>query len=241
MRDRLGVLARALAVVSVLGALGAAATAGVVQATEEAADRDRTGPEEELDLDGWATVTGPADAAGEAAAYRVPAGGDWERQSATYVVSYRDAADQPYATGRAPAFYYGNDCSDGSTRMPGGWAVLARPEAGTDAAARAAVASSSARRWARGFGTGPDDEVAPISDPELEEIELADGTEATSARVELDMSVFDGACLGDEAEVTAIAYVSGTQVKTLVVARYLGVDGAIGDEEYAAVLASLEP
>lgn len=218
--DRLRSVAVVLALVSVLAGLGAAGTAAVVQAREEHDDT------------GWTTVRGVG-----TASYRVPGGADWDVQSASDPVSYRDADERPYVSGHAASFYFGNDCSSGGTRMAGAWAVLGDVERGTDAEA---FAAESARRWARGYGEGRTSD-ARATEPEVEGTELLDGTEAAVATVWLDLSRFTEPCFEDAAELTVVAYEQDGEIRSLAVARYLGITGGLGDGDYAAIVASLAP
>lgn len=247
--DRLRGLAVVLAVLSVLGAVGVAVTAGVVQSGEET-DRsgtlnrtdepgsDPTGVDVDPghDYSGWRLVVGKGGGTGSAT-YRIPADPAWEPQTAADPVSYRGADEQPYVSGHAASFYYGNDCSEDGQRVPAAWAVLGDPERGGDLSS---VAQQSARLWARGLGTGEDSQ-APVEEADPVATTLADGTPAVRVRIDLDMAVFDSACFDDAAELTVVAFEEGSSVKSLVVARYLEVSGGVGDEEYAAILDSLDP
>lgn len=234
--DRLRGLAVLLALLSVLGAAGVAATVAVVrwgEGSDRSGARDRSDPDH--DYAGWRLVVGKG--AGTASAtYKIPAGPAWELQTAADPVSYRDAAERPYVSGHAASFYYGNDCSDAGKRVPAAWAVLGDAERGN----LSTVAQRSARLWARGLGSGEGTQ-APVEEGEPAETTLADGTPAVRVGVDLDMSVFDSKCFEDDAELTVVAFAEGRRVKTLVVARYLGVAGGVGDREYAAILGSLDP
>jgi hypothetical protein len=55
------------------------------------------------------------------------------------------------------------------------------------------------------------------------------------------MTVFEGPCLSDAAEVTVVSFQTDDGIKTLVGSRYVGVAGGISDQEYAAILASVQP
>ena len=227
-----------LAVVSLVAALGAGVVSAVVMGGDDgdgSGDRGptSTGPE----YAGWTTVSGRP-GTGEAATYKVPGGEDWEVHDADFAVSYTRRDKRPYASGHAASFYYGNDCTDGSEKVSAGWAVFADTEPGSDLAA---FAAESARRWARGYGAGEGGRQAPTTEPVLAEVSLADGTRAVSAKVSLDMTVFEGPCLSDAAEVTVVSFQADDGIKTLVVSRYVGVAGGIPDAEYAAILASVQP
>lgn len=229
-----------LAVVSLVAALGAGVVSAVVTGGDDgggSGDRDPNDGSTGFDYSGWATVSGSADT-GEAATYRVPGGADWEVHDADFTVSYTGKGDRPYASGHAASFYYGNDCTDASERVAAGWAVLADTEPGSDLAAYAA---ESVRRWARGYGSGAGGTQAPTTEPVLAELELTDGTRAVSANVSLDMTVFEGPCLSDAAEVTVVSFQTDDGIKALVASRYVGLASGIPDEEYAAVLASVQP
>jgi hypothetical protein len=186
---------------------------------------------------GWVTVSGKVDAGGQAS-YQVPGGADWVIHDADFAVSYKGADGRPYASGHSASFYYGNDCRDGDERVAAGWALLA--DAGKDTRL-AASAVAGVRDWARGYGSGPGGTVAPTTEPVVEEVELADGTPAVSARVSLDMTVFEGPCLSEAAEVTVLSFHAQEGVKALVAVRYVGVSGGIPDDVYAGILASVRP
>lgn len=231
--NRLRGVAAGLAVLSLVAALGAGVAAVVVSS----GDDDATGGSTPTpSAQGWTTVRGKED--GGRATYQVPGGADWEVHDADFAVSYKGADGKPYASGHAASFYYGNDCTDGDERVAAGWAVLADADEGADLTAHA---TRSARRWARGYGTGAGGTTAPTTRPVVEEVELADGTPAVSARVSLDMTVFEGPCLSDAAEVTVVSFRSGGRIKALVAARYVDVAGGLSDEEYDAILASVRP
>jgi hypothetical protein len=220
----------ALAAVSVLAAVGTGVAAAVVMAKEDA-PATRNG----FDHSGWTTVAGKP-GQGDPASYQVPGVADWQVHDAGFAVSYNAERGRPYASGHSASFFYGNHCTDASEKVAAGWVVLADTEKGADLRA---YATESARRWARGYGTGADGTKAPTTRPVLRAVELADGTPAVSAYVSLDLSVFDGRCLSDDAEVTVVSFRTDDGIKALVAARYVGVSGAITDEEYAAILQSL--
>ena len=226
-----------LAVVSLVAALGAGVVSAVVMGGDDdrgSGDSDPTSTGSEYF--GWTTVSGKAGTG--TATYKVPGGADWEVHDADFAVSYKGKDDRPYASGHAASFYYGNDCTDGSEKVSAGWAVFADAEPGSDLAA---FAAESARRWARGYGAGAGGRQAPTTEPVVVDVELADGTRAVSARVSLDMTVFEGPCLSDAAEVTVVSFQTDDGIKTLVASRYVGVAGGIPDAEYAAILGSVQP
>lgn len=229
--NRLRGVAAGLAVLSLVAALGA----GVAAAFVVSGDDESTNGSPTPSAAGWTTVSGKDD--GGQAAYQVPGGADWEIHDADFAVSYKGADGQPYASGHAASFYYGNDCTDGDERVAAGWVVLAEAEESPEDLT--AHATRSARSWARGYGTGAGGMRAPTTEPEVEEIVLADGTPAVSARVSLDMTVFEGPCLSAAAEVTVVSFRAGDAIKALVAARYVGVPGGIPDGEYDAILASV--
>jgi len=226
-----------LAVVSVLAAVVAGVVAAVVMAGEDGSGGSSDGPTTGFDYTGWTTVEGKA-GAGDPATYKVPGGAGWEIHDADFTVSYTGKDKRPYASGHAASFYYGNDCTDGSEKVAAGWAVFADTEQGSELGAYAA---ESARRWASGYATGGDGTKAPTTEPVLEDVELADGTPAVSAHVALDMTVFEGPCLSDDAEVTVVSFETDEGIKALVAARYVAVTGGIPDDAYDAILASAEP
>jgi hypothetical protein len=229
--DRLRGVAAVLAVLSLVAAAGAGVVALVVTSGGDDAASEASS------ASGWTTVQGRTGSEG-AATYQVPGGDEWEIHDADFAVSYKDADGRPYASGHAASFYYGNDCVDGEEQVAAGWALLADEEPGGDLTAHA---TASARHWARGYGTGAGGLVAPTTEPVVDKVELGDGTPAVSARVILDMAVFDGPCLGGDAEVTVVSFRTGDGIKTLVAARYHGVTGGITDEVYDAILESVRP
>lgn len=235
--NRLRGLVAGLAVVSLVAALGAGVVSAVMMGGEDGGSGDGDPTATGIAYAGWTTVSGKAGAGG-AATYKVPGGADWEVHDAEFAVSYTGKDERPYASGHAAAFYYGNDCTDGPEKVSAGWAVFADTEPGTDLAGYAA---ESARRWARGYGTGPGGTQAPTTEPVLRDVELADGTKAISAKVSLDMTVFKGPCLSNAAEVTVVSFQTDDGIKALVASRYVGVINGIADEEYAAILASIDP
>ena len=226
-----------LAVVSLVAALGAGVVSAVVMGGDEGGGSGNGDPTTGSEYSGWTTVSGKT-GSGEAATYKVPGGADWEVHDADFAVSYTGKDKRPYASGHAASFYYGNDCTDGSEKVSAGWAVFADTEPGADLAA---FAAESARRWARGYGAGAGGRQAPTTEPVLSEVELADGTRAVAAKVALDMTVFEGPCLSEDAEVTVVSFQADDGIKTLVASRYVGVAGGISDAEYAAILASVQP
>jgi len=182
-------------------------------------------------------VAGP-----ESIIYKVPGGSAWETGSASDPVGFQDDSGASLVNGSAASFFYGNDCSDDGERVPAAWALVADAESGDAEAGDAeAVAVAAAQDWAEGYATGPDGTVAPLSEPEVEDTELADGTSATTVRIGLDMTVFDGPCVREAAELTAVSFAHRAQVRTLVVARYVDAPGTISSEEYDAILGSLDP
>jgi hypothetical protein len=237
--DPLRTAASGLAVLSLLAVVGVGVTAAVVQSREDDGGSSGTlrrnggddGPAG-FDYTGWSTVAGPA-----SITYKVPPGAAWEIGSTSDPVGFRDDGGGSLVNGSAAAFFYGNDCSDDGERVPAAWAVVADAEQGEVEE----VAVSAAQDWAEGYATGPDGTVAPLTGPEVTDTELADGTAATTARIGLDMTVFEGPCVRDSAELTSVSFARRSRVRTLVVARYVDSPGTISAEEYDAILGSLEP
>jgi hypothetical protein len=233
--NRLRGVAAALAVLSLVAALGAGLAAAIVTGGDDDSSSEPT--TSGSGNPGWSTVSGIPGSAGPAT-YQVPGGADWELHDADFAVSYEDEDGTAYASGHAASFYYGNDCTDGAEKVAAGWALLGDTERGSDLNASAA---RSARRWARGYGTGAGGTSAPTDQLVVADLVLADGTPAVSARISLDMSVFEGPCLSGAAEVTVVSFPTRDGIKSLVAARYLGVDGGITDEVYDEILASVRP
>jgi hypothetical protein len=131
---------------------------------------------------------------------------------------------------------WANDCQADFAPVPVAWALLGAPVASTnaDGFARAAAAG-----WARGYAAmGPDVAVPKLT---VRPVALAAGEQAVAASVVVDLGDSANPCAGDTADVTVVALSDGDQVRSLVVARYLGVGGSPSDATYAAVLASLRP
>jgi hypothetical protein len=228
-RTRLERLAVLLAALSLACALGVAVTGAVVAARED------PGPDPAPAVpEGWATVTGRPGADGTVASYAVPGGAGWRMRDADHAVSYRDAARTPYASGHAPSLWFGNHCSDRGRRQPAAWVLLADREgaAGPGTDLRGA-AVRSARAWARGYGgrsraTGP----SPVP------VRMADGTPAVRADVRIDLGGAPGRCLGTRADLSVLAFRTGSGVQGLVVARFVGVTGTLTREQVEAILGS---
>ena len=233
--NRLRVVAVVLAVLSLVAALGAGLAAAFVMGGDDDSSDEPT-PSGSANP-GWSTVSGIPGSAGPAT-YQVPGGADWEIHDADFAVSYKDDDGTPDASGHAASFYYGNDCTDGEETVAAGWALLADAQRGPDLDA---LAARSVRAWARGYGTGAGGTKAPTDQLVVGDFLLGDGTPAVSARISLDMSVFEGPCLSGAAEVTVVSFPTRDGIKSLVAARYLGVEGGISDEVYDAILKSVRP
>lgn len=217
-----------LAAVSLVALAAVAATAAVVLPRDGAAAPVRPdGPPA-----GWGTVGGQPGRDGEAVSYAVPDGAAWESGRAEDEVSYRDAGGTPYAQGHAPSLYYGNGCTSRGRRHPAAWVLLGDPAADQDLTA---FALRSARAWARGYGGG----AARASAPATTRLALVDGTPAVRADVRVDLSGFEGECLGTRGDVSVLAFRAGEEVRSLVVARFIGVTGGLRSQVVEAILGSV--
>lgn len=247
-RGGLDTAAKALAAISILTTVCAGVAAGVAAARDSSdgsgtlvrgTGQNQTAPNSPrqpvFDYSGWTVVSGQSGKSGDVATYRVPAS-DWKSYGTDYVVSFRDTDDKTLASGHALANYYGNSCSDDDTKVAGGWTVLADTEPSGDLET---IAEDAVRRWAQGYATNADGTTAKMSEPNAELVGLDDGTTAARARIEVDMSVFSGPCLPQEAEVMATTIDSPDGAKTLVQARYVTNDGGITDREWNGISQSL--
>lgn len=163
--------------------------------------------------------------------YAVPQG--WRARPARERSAYREEG-KIVASGRASAESWANDCRTDFAPIPAAWAILAEPVVATNPAG---VAEASAAAWARGYAADPSG--TPRQASPARPLPLADGGTAMASSLTVDLTGSANPCDGDSAELTAVALQRGDRVVTLVVARYLEVEGAPSDEEYAAVLASL--
>lgn len=149
--------------------------------------------------------------------YAVPPA--WSRRPAVEQVAYREDG-AVIASGRGQAVLTVRGC-------PVAWAVLADPVRSTSVTG---VAEATALAWARGYGGLPAGSGLTAASA------IAEGPRWRS-RVRVDLGDGSG-CAGERAELTAVAQQSGTQVVTLVVARYLEVPGAPSDTAYDGVVGS---
>ena len=221
--------AHTLGVASLATLLGVAVTAGFVFAGEDGPTRPegRTGTPA-----GWVRVSGPPDAHGRVTSYAVPGGASWKVGRVEGEVSYRDAGGTPYASGQAPAHYLGNRCSVDGRPHPGAWALLGVAGRGEDLAG---YAVRSARAWARGYGG----DAAATAISGSTSLALEDGTTAVRVDVRLDLSGFRRPCLGTRADLTVVAFRTGTLARSLVVARYTGVTGGLPTDVFERILGSV--
>lgn len=241
-----------LGALSVVTVLAVSMTAAVVQ-TGDDADPGGSGTlvrggagDGRVDYTGWSTVTGTPGASGDPATYRAPEG--WETRSADDPVEYLTHDGGMLARGHSSSYYWGNDCRQrkGGARVPGGWAALADTTARSDsgdlsADALVAHAEVQLRDWGRGYGTNAQGVTGPMTAHPGEAVELDDGTVAGRARMEIDMSDFPGRCLPDTAEIMITSIDTEDGTKSLVQARYLLDDGAVSDEAWDGIAASLTP
>lgn len=163
--------------------------------------------------------------------YAVPPG--WRARPADERSAYREGG-KIVASGRGSAQSWANDCRTDFAPIPVAWAILADPVVATNPAG---VAQASAAAWARGYAADPTG--TPRQAGTAQPLALADGSTAMASSLTVDLTGSANPCDGDSAELTAVAVQRDGRVLTLVVARYLEVEGAPGDAEYAAMLASL--
>lgn len=251
--DPVPLVATLLAVLSVLLTVGAGATAGVLMARGDDPDGSGTlirgggktsepdptpetsDPPPVYDYTGWTVVPGPPSDSGFAAAYRVPEA-NWKVFGPGRAVSFRDQAGKKTASGHAPAHYYGNKCRDKGQKIAGGWAVLADVEPSGDLED---LAEAAVRRWAKGYASNANGTVAPMSEPTTEVVTMPDDTRAARSLITIDMSIFDGKCLPDSAEIMVTTIDTQDGAQSLVQARYVTTPG-ISDEDWRQISDSLE-
>ncbi len=225
--------------------VGAAATGAVIRVQEgptevtPAAAPGTSGPADRPDpfakpQAGWVMTNWAIQAGDDGSSYRVPPG--WRVSSAGVSYDSRDADGAVLARGTAPSYYYGNACSEAGAEIAGAWAVLADPVEGDDLAL---VAEDAVTAWARGFARNSAGTVAPISAPVTERVTLADGTAAVRSWVEVDMTVFTGPCLPEQAQVAATSAEGEDGVHTLVQTRYLLDSGGLSAAAWSTLAASL--
>ncbi|MDN5892932.1 MAG: hypothetical protein L0H93_02805 [Nocardioides sp.] len=224
-----------LGVLSFVMVLGASVTAAVVQHRD-----DPSGTEglDGRDSVGWSVVRGTPGPSDAPALYRVPEG--WDTQTADKPVQYTASDGSVLASGHSTSLYYGNDCSQAKARIAGGWAALADTDAAQGAGDDLVDAAEKAlRAWGTGYATHVNGATGPMTAFPGQSVELDDGTTAGRARMEIDMSAFEGACLPDTAEIMVTSIRTADGVKSLVQARYLLKEGAISDEQWSRIADSL--
>jgi hypothetical protein len=167
----------------------------------------------------------------DGASYAVPPG--WRPRPADERSAYEEQG-RLIAAGRGSTQSWANDCRTDFAPVPVAWAILADPVVATNPGG---VAEASAAAWARGYAADPSGTPRHAGTARL--LALADGGTAMAASLTVDLTGSANPCDGDAAELTAVAMQRGDRVVTLVVARYLEVEGAPSDATYAAVLASL--
>lgn len=177
---------------------------------------------------GWRSVEGP-----HGGSYAVPR--SWQPRPPAEQVAYRDEGEVA-VSGDALAQSWDNDCRADLAPVPVAWALLGAP---VHASNPDGVARASAAAWARGYAAmGPG---AAVPKPAVRPVRLATGETATAAAVVLDLHGSANPCAGDSAELTVVAVADGAEVRSLVVARYLGVRGSPSDAAYSGMVGSLRP
>jgi hypothetical protein len=175
---------------------------------------------------GWRRVVGPG-----GGSYAVPP--RWRSRPLEEHVSYREEG-QVTVDGLALSQSWANDCRADLAPVPVAWALLGEPvrSSNPEGVARAAAAG-----WVRGYAATRSGDTVPA--PTVRAIELVSGERAVAASVTVDLSGSANPCAGDRAELTVVGLSDGEEVRSLVVARYLGVRGAPSDAAYAGVVGSL--
>lgn len=217
-RFALGLVVAGLVVVTGLAVLSAVAGRGPAMRADarEPAPQQVPGDHEAGPGAGWVRV------ASGSASYAVPTG--WQRRPAGERIAYREDS-AVIASGRGYALAAVTGC-------PVAWAALADPVRSSNVAG---VVRATALAWARGYAGLPEAARLRVV---TDQVVLGDGGAARRARVQVDLGR-SGGCAGERAELTAVSREVDGHVVTLVVARYLDVDGAPDDATYDAVLASL--
>lgn len=173
----------------------------------------------------WRRVVGP-----EGGSYAVPPG--WQSRPLDERVAYRDEG-QVTVEGLALSQSWANDCRADLAPVPVAWVLLGAPVRSTNAEG---VARAAAAGWVRGYAaTRPG---AEVPSPTVRPLELANGAPAVAASVTIDLLDSANPCSGDTAELTVVGLLDGDEVRSLVVARYLGVRGAPSDAAYSTVVGS---
>ncbi|RJS46239.1 hypothetical protein [Nocardioides cavernaquae] len=175
---------------------------------------------------GWRRVSGP-----DGSSYAVPPG--WRSRPLEEAVAYRDEG-QVTVEGLALSQSWANDCRADMAPVPVAWALLGAPVRSTNPEG---VARAAAAGWVRGYAAMRSGAEVPA--PSVRAIDLAEGERAVAASVTLDLKDSANPCAGDTAELTVVGLVAGDEVRSLVVARFLGVGGSPSDAAYTAVLGSL--
>lgn len=244
--SRLRQVVRACAVLSILATLGAGITAALVQVNEEPASSAPRRAAVELGPNpfagtfeadyyvNWAIQSGVATSSGKPASYRAPL--SWVVKSTGTELVAADDAGAVLARGHAPAYYFGNSCLDAGTEIPAAWTVLADPVPGTDLAAASEAAASA---WVKTVARNAQGLNAPLSPVETTEVTLDDGTAAARSRLRVDLTVFDGPCLADQAELAATTIATEAGLVSLIQARYLLAERGVGDRVWAGIAASV--
>ncbi|NYG60114.1 hypothetical protein BJ980_003037 [Nocardioides daedukensis] len=223
-------LTRILGAASVVLALTAASTAGVVGFQETAPVTASASGHAD-----WKPVVAEAIDAGLPTTYAVPGGHDWVISPAGDDVAFPGSHGRPKVTGTGAARWFGNDCTEDGTPIAGAWVVVADPERGR---ARE-VAVRELESWARGYATNDRGRIAPMSQRQVSAVTLADGSAAVQASVRFDMSVFEAGCAGRTAEMLVTCLERDGRVVTLVQARHLGVPHALSERAWRGIWKSL--
>lgn len=237
-------LVRVLALLSVITTVGAGVAAGVVQVNQDGAEAERgsveLGPDPfsgDFEADyyvNWAIQSGVSPSSAPAARYRVPL--SWSVRSTGTELTARDADGGVLGRGHAPAYYFGNRCRDGGTEVPAAWTVLADPVSGSDATAGSRAAVDA---WVQTVARNADGVTAPLSEIETRSVTLADGSAAARSRIRVDLTVFEGPCLPDQAELAATTVATEAGLVSLIQTRYLVGEGGVGERVWSGIAASL--
>ena len=167
----------------------------------------------------------------DGSSYAVPRG--WRSRPLDEHVAYRDEG-QVAVEGLALSQSWANDCRSDLAPVPVAWALLGAPVRSTNPEG---VARAAAAGWVRGYAAMESGSKVPS--PVVRAIQLGSGEPAVAASVTVDLTDSANPCAGDTAELTVVGLRDGDEVRSLVVARYLGVRGSPSDAAYSGVVGSL--
>jgi hypothetical protein len=224
---RLRSVATVVAVVGLVCVVALGVMGAVLRTSPEApGDAGASLPSSVVTAGKWRRVVGP-----DGGSYAVPPG--WRSRPLDEHVAYRDEG-QVAVEGLALSQSWANDCRSDFAPVPVAWALLGAPVRSTNPEG---VARAAAAGWVRGYAATESGSKVPS--PVVRAIRLGSGEPAVTASVTVDLKDSANPCAGDTAELTVVGLRDGDEVRSLVVARYLGVRGAPTDAAYSGVLGSL--